>query len=164
MAENVSETAVNQDRLDKIADAVLEGARLLSLDPTLLTPAEIVVSLNDYVVNCQKDCNADKDDVWYDWSIPLGALWGAQIVREFGWEWAQATLHDCGDTTAFGVFSPDRAVVIYPMRFIFSCLWGQTPVTIRLAHSMLTDGDIPAFPAGAYQNVMDGVQYIVPPT
>ena len=157
----VTEEPIDPDILESLAGAAGEGAELaeVSLDAT---PAEIVAAINDLVYRQQKEPTDDVDN-WEDRALPLGCLWGMQLVRQFDWEWANVTLHDHDDVKAMGVFSPDRSLAVYPFYFIFGCLEHQATVTILLAFNMLDGGKIPPLPAGGYENVMEGVHHIVPP-
>lgn len=91
----------------------------------------------------------------------FGSLWGEQLCRQFGWEWAQV---DFGDgSSAFGVVSPDRSMAIYPLDFMLACLENpDMDVTVALSFNMLVEGTIPAMPRLSYTDIMDGVQRIVP--
>lgn len=120
------------------------------------------------------DGTADDDQEQFDPSEPelseldneevallLASLWGEQLVRQFGWEWGSMIFHDHGNTTAVGVFSPDRSLAIYPFHFIFRCLEEDAPVTLLLAFQILKDASrIPALPEGGYENVMDNVHHV----
>jgi hypothetical protein len=157
----VTEEPIDPDILESLAGAAGEGAELAEVSLGA-TPAEIVRAINDFV---QRQHGEPTDDVdnWEDRALPLGSLWGMQLVRQFGWEWANVTLHDHGDVKAMGVFSADRSLAVYPFYFIFGCLEHQATVTILLAFNMLVEGKIPPLPAGGYANVMEGVHHIVPP-
>jgi len=125
-------------------------------------PIEIVSAINEFVSNPpKKRIFSKKVDNWIDRSLPAGALWGRQLEREFDWEWSQAQFED--GSAAVGVFSPDRSLAIYPFYFVLGCLENSAPVTILLSFNMLSAGDIPTFPQGEFQNVMEGVQHIIPP-
>jgi hypothetical protein len=91
----------------------------------------------------------------------FGSLWGEQLVRQFGWEWARVNFGDGSFT--FGVVAPDRSLAIYPLDFMLGCM--QDPgvdVTVALAFNMLIAGSVPKMPRRSYTNVMDGVHRIVP--
>ena len=79
------------------------------------------------------------------------------------WQWASVTFHDFEGSQAAGVFSPDRALAIYPFHFVYGCMENGAPVTILLSYNMLVDGTrIPALPKRGYENVMDNVRHVVP--
>jgi hypothetical protein len=103
--------------------------------------------------------DGDDDDPAYT----FGSLWGEQLVRQLGWEWGRVTFHDHGDTRAIGVFSPDRALAIYPFHFVHACLRRDTPVTILLAFDILVEAKrVPPLPPRGYENVMDNVHHAEP--
>jgi hypothetical protein len=90
----------------------------------------------------------------------LAALWGQQLVLHFGWEWVCV---QTGDESMFGVVSPDRAIAVYPEAFINACL--QDPkldCTVALAYNMLKEGKVIGLPPKGYEDLMAGVQRIVP--
>lgn len=140
-------------------DAIIE----LKLDRK--QPAsELVQAVNDHIHQWQKDGQKAPDSPLDHEPLIYGSLWGEQLVRTLNWEWVNVTFHEHGDTSALGVVSPDRSLAIYPCHFIFGCMANHAPVTIMLSYNMLIDGSsIPTLPPGGYENVMDGVQHIVPP-
>jgi hypothetical protein len=157
----VTEEPIDPDLLETLAGAAGEGAELAGTDVDA-DPADIITAINAFVRHEQKH-PTEGIDPWDDRALPLGCLWGLQLVRQFGWEWANVTLHDHGDVKAMGLFSPDRSLAIYPFYFLFGCLENQAPVTILLAFNMLVAGKIPPLPSGGYENAMEGVHHIVPP-
>jgi len=91
----------------------------------------------------------------------FGSLWGEQLVKQFGWQWAKVTFED--ESEAFGVFSPDRSLAIYPLEFMLGCF--QDPdvgVTVLLCFNMLLARKVPKLKPKSYTNVMDGVHRVVP--
>ncbi len=93
----------------------------------------------------------------------LGSLWGEQLVRRFGWEWAMITFHDDEDSVAPGVVSPDRGLAVYPIHFLIDCLEDpDVDCTVALAFNMLEAGKIGDMPPQGYFNLMEGVHRIVP--
>jgi len=155
---NLTESDIAAEMLENIVGAADEGAEMVAV-PIDATSLEIVEAVNAFV---SAPPPLDDGDNW-DRSLPLGALWGQQLVRQLGWEWSSVTFHDHGDADAVGVFSQDRSLAIYPFHFIFGCLENDAPVTILLAFNMLLEGKIPPQQAKAYVNVMEGVEHIVPP-
>ncbi len=130
--------------------------------PAAATAQDLVEAVDQCVYDLQqgKGPKFGPDD---DPEMTLGSLWGQQLVRELGWEWAAVTFHEHDDAKAVGVFSPDRALAIYPFHFIYGCLENAAEVTIMLSFNLLVDGSkVPKLPPGSYENVMDNVHYIVP--
>lgn len=95
--------------------------------------------------------------------MPLGALWGMQMVRHFDWEWVNVIQHDDDDLKALGVFDKKRSLGVYPFPFVYECLENGMYPTILLAFNMLDADEIPTSDERTYQDLMDGVQHIVPP-
>jgi hypothetical protein len=126
-------------------------------------PATIVEAVDAFAYRWQKGARPPADVVEDTEQARLyfGSLWGEQIVKQFGWEWARVEFGD-GSAT-FGVVSPDRSLVIYPLDFMLGCM--QNPgvdVTVALSFNMLLAGSVPTMRRRSYTNVMDGVHRIVP--
>jgi len=157
----ISEYSVEPHILEGIDGSAVEGASLVGVasdDP----PPKIVTAINTFVSKPPRGLPGRVDN-WTDRALPLGSLWGQQLVRQFGWEWSGVVFHDHGDTKAIGVFTRDRSLAIYPWHFVFGCLENNATVTILLSFNMLLAGRIPAQGRGEYVNVMDHVHHIVPP-
>jgi hypothetical protein len=156
---HVTEEKIEPSLLANIEGSAGEGAELagVAIDAA---PLEIVTAVNTFVSKPPRKRGVDN---WTDRALPLGSLWGCQLVRHFGWEWSRVTFHEHGDSKAIGVFSKDRSLAVYPWHFVFGCLENQAPVTILLSFNMLAAGKIPAQAAKAYVNLMEGVHHIVPP-
>jgi len=143
------------------------GDALAVLGPDYATavPATIVEAIDDFAYRWQKGDRPSTDVVedGEEARLIFGSLWGEQLVRQFGWQWAKITFHDYDDSVAFGVFSPDRSLAIYPLEFLLGCL--QNPnvdVTVMLSFNMLLAGKVPKMKEQSYTNVMGGVHRIVP--
>jgi hypothetical protein len=158
---NITEQAVEPHILSNMSGAAQQGAALVGVSVED-SPLKIVTAINAFVSNPPKT-SPGRVDNWGDRALPIGTLWGEQMVREFGWEWSAVTFHDHNDSKAVGVFSPDRSLAIYPWHFVFGCLENKATVTILLAFNMLAAGKIPPQDPAGYLNVMDSVHHIVPP-
>ena len=156
----ITEEPLAERTASSIVGAADEGAELLGISADE-APLKIVESLNAYIAKPPR--KRKKVDNWTDRALPLGALWGQQMVREFGWEWAYAIHHDHDGAKFAGVFNKNRSLAIYPFEFVYGCLENQVYPTILLAFNMLVAGKIPECEAGSYTNQMDGVHHIVPP-
>jgi len=139
----------------------MEGAAILGIAIDAV-PLHIIELINAYVATPPRD-ESQKVDNWTDRAVPLGALWGQQMVRAFDWEWAEVVHHDHNDVHLAGVFNRERSLAVYPLHYVFGCLKNEVYPTILLAFNMLTAGKIPELEAGGYVNLMDGVQHVVPP-
>ncbi|WP_406699855.1 hypothetical protein V5E97_13500 [Singulisphaera sp. Ch08] len=158
---SVSDYTVEPHILAGINDSADEGAALADVttdDP----PLKIVTAINTFVSKPRTRSSGHVDN-WLDRALPLGSLWGQQMVRQFNWEWSGVVFQGRGDTKAIGVFSKDRSLAIYPWHFVFGCLENNATVTILLSFNMLLAGKIPAQKQGDYVNLMDHVHHIIPP-
>ncbi len=158
---DISEEAVDAETMSSIEGCAADAVTLLTVQ-TDSSAERLTKAVDEFVFEWQKGNRPDVPDE-DDLSLTLGSLWGQQLVRELGWEWASVTFHNHDDAQAVGVFSPDRALAIYPFHFIYDCLENDAPVTIMLAFNMLIDGSrIPTLPARGYENVMDNVHHSIP--
>jgi hypothetical protein len=158
---SITGSSVEPHILASIDGSAGEGASLAGVavnDP----PVKIVAAINAFVSKPPRK-RSRKMDNWIDRALPLGSLWGQQMVREFNWEWSNVTFHDHGDSKAIGVSAKDRSLIIFPWHFIFGCLENNATVTILLSFNMLLSGNVPAQESGEFVNVMDHVHHIVPP-
>ena len=93
-------------------------------------------------------------------AFDLGVIWGDQLVRAMGWEWAKV-VYDNGEI--FGVVNPDRSLAVHTINFLSSCLKNpRIDCTAMLAFNMLIAGKGPSTPPGSYEDYMRGVMRIVP--
>ncbi|MEZ6081394.1 MAG: hypothetical protein R3C09_11010 [Pirellulaceae bacterium] len=158
---NITEVNIDAELVGNIEFSAQEAASLLGLDADA-TALDRVRAVDKFVYAWQKGerpQTAEGEDL----SMTLGSLWGQQLTSELGWQWAAVTFHDFEDSKAVGVFSPDRALAIYPFHFVYGCMENSAPVTILLAYNLLVDGSkIPPLPKNGYENVMDNVHHVVP--
>jgi hypothetical protein len=151
------------DTAGALSAEVERGTQLLGVAPDD-DPATVVAAVDAFVYAWQcgdrpPQSVLDAEDA----PFTLGAVWGEQLVRRFGWEWRMVTFHEHGDTTAPGVLSPDRSLAVYPIHFVMGCLQDSTvDTTILLAFNMLAAKTISDTTPGSYFNLMDGVHRIIP--
>lgn len=157
----ISEREISEEHASLIKQVSQGAASFLEIDLESASTESIVEKVDDFIHGLQHEHVTPPEGEEVE--IFFGCLWGEQLVREFGWEWADVTFHEHGDVKALGVFSPDRSLAIYPFHFIIGCLENEAPVTILLAFNILRDGErVPELPPRGYENVMDHVHHIVP--
>jgi len=156
----ITDQILKADILDLIHGSAIDAQSIFSVGDNA-TPPEIVKMIDDVVHNIQRGLAPElppDEDAGY----LLGSLWGQQLVRAFDWEWAAISIDQTQPTTV-GIVSRDRSLVIYPFDFVTQCILQKCPVTIALAFDMLSVNDeIPEFPPGSYENLMEGVHHVVP--
>jgi hypothetical protein len=157
----VVESSPDQERLDLIKGTAEDAAKLLGIDLVSDSPQSIMVKVNDAIVDLvlEKPSPVSEDE---NPDLLLGCLWGAQMVRQFGWYWTNAVIDDEFDEVA--VISPNQEMIIFPLSFASACITKQCICTVLLAFNMLLEGrHIGQVSAGAYENIMLHIHHIGPP-
>ena len=162
---NVTEEPIPENLLRNIKGCAKDALKVLGSKFAKADAATVVAGIDDFAYRWQKGDRPSTKVVedGEEAHLIFGSLWGEQIVKQFGWEWAKVTFHDYDDSVAFGVFSPDRSLAIYPLEFMLGCL--QDPdvdVTVALSFNMLQAGKVPKMKKKSYTNVMEGVNRLVP--
>ena len=161
----ISERPLDSDMLHNIRGCARDCATELNLDTQTLTPAELVTAVNDHLRDWQKQSLPAPESPFKHEPLILGSLWAEQLVKTLNWEWVMVVFHEHGHSEAVAVVSPNREMMICPFHFVFGCMANHAPVTIALSYNMLVDGSgIPSLPPNSYENVMDKVHHIVPPS
>jgi hypothetical protein len=148
------------ERMKLIEAVTSDAAAFLGVDPMADGPAAIVKKINAVIVDIVFGRPAPIPDT-EEKHLVLGCLWGAQMVREFGWSWADIRSDAALDVA---VVSPSRDMVIYPLTFAAECIRKLRICTVELSFNMLRErkGDA-VFQPGGYEDVMAHIRHIVPP-
>lgn len=163
MMEKISEQPLAANIATPLAGAIRDGLSIVGLDETA-DPKTVIDALDAFVYAWQGGQRPPKEELDpEDAPLALGSMWGAQLVRQFNWQWAMITFHDHGNTIALGVLSPDRALAVYPIHFLMGCLQHpEVDCTIALSFNMLLADKVGKLKPKEYFNLMDGVHRIVP--
>jgi hypothetical protein len=161
----MSERPLTPQEMSEFRTCAANGGTLLGVS-TDAASLDVVQAIEDYVGAWHKPKGgflarlfASKPDT-IQTALALGALWGDQLVREFGWEW---TCHRADGMDLYCVVTKDRSLALFPTYYVKACLDDATiDCTIVLAFNMLQAGSVPTLPAGGFENLMSGVQRIVP--
>ena len=158
---NVTELPIEESTSTNLPGAAMHGAELVgvSFDDS---PIKIVEAINSFIASPPKRRWFQRVDNWAR-AVPIGAVWGMQMQRQFGWEWINMIQHDHDDLNVVAMFDMERTVGIYPFHYVYGCFENKVYPTVLLAFNMLVAGKIPKFDRRSYENLMDGVQHIVPP-
>lgn len=162
---SITEEPIPDDILGPIKGCALDALKVLGQELAAADPTRIVEAVDEFAYRWQKGLRPPASIVedGEEARLILGSLWGEQLVKEFGWQWAKVTFHDYGDSIAFGVFAPDRSLAIYPLEFMLGALRDPgVDVTVMLSFNMLKAGKCLKMPARSYTNVMECVHRIVP--
>ena len=165
---NVTEEPLDGNVASSLPGAAREGAELAGVN-AYEDPLRVVTAINEFLVPPGRQGAIRTEgaslgrDLWTDWALPLGSLWGETLGRRFDWTWISVVQHDHDDLRVVAVANEDRSLVVYPFHYCFGCLANDVYPTVLLAYNMLDAGRVPAQPAGGYLNLMDGVRHVVPP-
>jgi hypothetical protein len=82
-------------------------------------------------------------------AITLGCLWGQAVCGQLGWEWAAVSLEP--GTEFYGVVTPSRSHVVFPLHFMQELLSDpERDQTSLLLYNMLKAGSLPPASPGEY--------------
>ena len=157
----VSESPPDEKRQNLIQSVIEDAAELLEINLSEDLPSEIMKKVNDAILAIifDKPTPITKED---DPDLLLGCLWGAQMVRQFGWYWADVLLDNSIKEVA--MISPNKEMIIFPFSFVGACIDKQCISTVLLAFNMLLENDrIGEIEPGTYENIMLSIHHIVPP-
>jgi len=112
---HVTEEPIPKDVMANIKGCAKDALKVLGGDLAKADPATIVAAIDNFAYRWQKGKRPPINIVEDGEQAHLifGSLWGEQLVKQLGWQWAKVTFHDYDDSCAFGVFSPDRSLAIY---------------------------------------------------
>ena len=157
----VQESPPDQERLGLIEAVIEDAAALFDIDLKTDSPQAIMKKLNDAVVDLvfERPTSVSEDENPH---VVIGALWGAQMARQFQWYWADVVIDD--DFNEVAMISPNQEMIIFPFSFTAACIGRQCICTILLAFNMLLENDqIGKILPGTYENIMLMIHHIVPP-
>lgn len=157
----VTESHPDQERLRLINAVTDDAAALLDIDLQTDSPQSIVAKVYDTVVDLvfERPTPVSEDE---NPDLMLGALWGAQMARQFQWYWADVVIDDQFNEVA--MISPHQEMIIFPFSFTAACIEKQCICTILLAFNMLLENDrSDEIAPGTYENIMLQIQHIIPP-
>ena len=161
--EPLSDQPLSDETMASIRNCAKDAVSILGPKYASAVPATVVEAVDEFAYRWQKGKRPPAEVVEDTDTARLifGSLWGEQLVKQFSWEWAKVNFSD--GSVAFGVVSPDRSLVIYPLDFMLGCM--QDPgvdVAVALSFNMLVAGSLPKMKRRSYTNVMEGVHRIVP--
>ncbi len=161
---NVSEQPIDPDTLSSLQGCANEGRELLGLAGKAAEPKTVVEAIDAFVYAWQKGKRPPKKKLDpEDAPFVFGSLWGEQLAKRFGWQWAMVTFHDHGDSVAPAVLTPDRSLAVYPIHFLMGCFQDAgVDATVALSYNMLEAGSIGKLKPKGYVNLMEGVHRVVP--
>jgi hypothetical protein len=157
---SISESAVDPNELaelSKFSEAVY------ALLPKASGNADRAIVIDETLYHWQQTGDTPLKDLEPNELIyALGTLWGNMLVEGYNWRWSSLTFHEFNDWKGRAVVSDDGSLSILPFAYIHECLAGKDEVKISASFTALASDIIPKFPAKSFENVMHGLQRIVP--
>ena len=162
--ENISDRPIDPGTFSSLQGCANEGRNLLGLAGKAADPKAVVEAIDAFVYSWQKGKRPPKKKLDpEDAPFIFGSLWGEQLAKRFGWQWAMVTFHDEGDAAAPAVLAPDRSLAVYPIDFLTACFEdADVDPTVALSFNMMEAGSVGKLKPKGYVNLMQGVQRIVP--
>lgn len=110
---------IDPETEDAINEEISKAYDLIKVDKSL-SPSETVRRIREYIDTVlDEDAFFDKDDSFLrDFSVTLGALWGACVCKQYGWNWL-GLKEEFDEDLAFYVVSPNNRYCIPPFGFIY---------------------------------------------
>src|SRR4051812_14068522 len=131
-----NENRLPADMLSNIRGCATDGIKLLGTGAKASDPKAVVEAIDAFVCRWQKGKRPsasalDPEDA----PLVCGSLWGEQLVKRFGWEWAMITFSN--GSRAPAVVSKDRSLAVYPIHFLLGCFQDAgVDATIALSFNM----------------------------
>jgi hypothetical protein len=139
------ERLLNDEEIDELRELCGDASRRINVAQAD-DPEDIVKKIMQYV-DQERPLETDTLD---DRALDFGCLWAQQVLRVASWTWAELQKSD--GSASYGIVSPDRAIVIFPVSYIRELLADEgQDNTILLLFNMLRSGNVPGCEPGAYQ-------------
>lgn len=107
-------------------------------------PADEVVRSIEWALG--RAPTGQSEDEIADLAYELGVLWGDQVVRAAGWQWAEVVWDD---GSAPAIVSPNRTHACFPARFLADAIEGTRTGLVTRVFDRIRAGDLPDARPGA---------------
>ena len=144
----VQEEEISAEDMGVIAGMQTEANEYLKLTGRE-TPKEVVVRISAAVEALRVNPLEHEEETRH--ATMLGALFGEQVVRAYGWSWAEiGTLEQIN----IAVVAPDRSLYLEPLQFVWSYLADKDrEMTLLLTFNMLSRAH-PGAARGSYTPIV----------
>jgi hypothetical protein len=141
---------LTEDERQEVAGYITDALRVTGLSMGEAAPDRIQVVIRETIDLFRSLQESDRAAVLDDAALRLGCLWGQSVCDRLGWEWASVRLGR--EWEDYGVVTPGRSHVIFPVRYIRELLADpeRDPTSLAL-YNMLKVGSLPPAEPGSYQ-------------
>jgi len=150
-----SERSLSDKEREEIEEAIEFAVKDLNVDIGQ-PPSVLQRKIHDYLVEYDETREVQDPDLVSHTALGLGALWGEQICREFGWEWIVAKR---GSWEGIGITDERRRFLALPLQY-FDSLVLLSPDKANLPslrlYNAIKAGNMPAANPNQYVLVAHG--------
>jgi hypothetical protein len=157
----ITEKSVPADMAETVKNCANDALEVLGGEIAKKSPKVIVAAIDKFARKWQKGDRPPPDvGSAQDVGFSFGCLWGEQLMRQFGWQWA---LLETEESRNLAICSTNRSLVIYPLGFLSACLENPNiDVTVLLCFNMLMADKTPTGEPKSYTDLMVLVYRFVP--
>lgn len=134
-----SDRLLTSGEQSEVQEFIKSAFELLHIEPTEAKLNDIHVKISDFIDSHLTQC-ASEDSI-IETALAIGCLWGQTVCNRLKWQWAYVTIEG---NDIFGIVSPKREYVIFPMVYIKNLLKSpEVDQTSLLIYNMLKAGKLP---------------------
>ena len=160
-AEVISARKADMELMGAVEDQSFLGLEMLGNLKASDPPEDIIAEIDRYLMSLQERDSIPLD-AWYEFYTPLGALWGEQIGRTYGWEWEKVWLDEHKGDFVYAIVSPNRSMVIFPFRYFIDCVEsGKTVAVSQVYYALGENRRLLGFPEDSYTDILTNLAYLV---
>ncbi|MBZ0186639.1 MAG: hypothetical protein K8F91_10355 [Candidatus Obscuribacterales bacterium] len=157
---SISVRELTRQELSELKEDNRYGFKLLEIKNREATCKMIVQQIDFVVGEFQNDCRKGTRDSAGHESVELafglGAVWGNQLVKEFGWSWVCLSADGLENLV---VASAERSMFIAPAPAIKNCVDNpHLKSNILFVFELIESGKLDSLPPEGYANVMVSIQ------
>ena len=134
-----SDRFLTSDEQSEVKKCIKSAFELLHIEPTEAKLDDIHVKISDFIDSYRTEY-ASEDSI-IETALVIGCLWGQIVCDRLKWQWVYVTIEG---NEIFGIISPKREYVIFPMVYIRDLLKSpEADQTSLLLYNMLKAGKLP---------------------
>jgi hypothetical protein len=119
-----------------ISSFIHVALKWIGADETPETPDQLQELISQAIFLFREQPQQKRETALLDVSMGLGSLWGQILCDQFGWTWAYVTMD--AENSYFGIVTPARSHVIFPLHYIKDILSDiKTEQTSLMLYNML---------------------------
>jgi hypothetical protein len=134
---------------DEVEDCVAGALERLGDGADSESPDQLQKRLREAIDAFRSEPDEEREAHLSQTALCFGCLWGQTVCDRLGWEWAAVSLEP--DEEFYGVVSPSRSHVVFPLHYLQDLLSDpEKDQTSLLVYNMLVAGSLPPAGPGEY--------------